>query len=644
MSRRNGKFLFLFLFAILFLYYVFTVTEPESKIEKSSVKNEQPERNSNKEQFFNKAVALQGEAQDLSIYFCEEFNQKVKRNTRKSIQQQLKPLQWHSHLEAGYSITEIIAAIDYLGSPNAALNIAIQAKKNASKHAEDNRKLNDYIENVAPDLLVSSPFVFSVKVPQNALAGYTSLSKVERQRILADNSVNVDDVAFFMADDSTTDDMLFELISALDNPNDVVGYSGFSNTASLLDYALFHRSAEIVNLLLDRGASTTQQIYVGGSLDWALARIHYFNVEEDEGKWLNIIKRLIKKNATAQLTEQSYTQVVGGTPTYSYSFNESEIIAFIEKYNVDLTTMKTAPLFSANNHDRLIKDIEDQALEDVKAALNIENLAISQAECNALLTEFQLKWSPKPAKDIIKKARLIVGDNPKPIEDMLKGIDPVLVDEYRKNSLKNIRSIDLISEKPLHIDLSKFESMYAAILHFENMPLTDSQKNYVVDRFVSSYPTSYALLLNSSLMEEPIPFRNFEFAGLLTKAAMQSIADEGLSNKLVDESGKTLLHYVSAIGDIELIKFLYQNNFPFKTGVGADPLHYALDASNKYFKPELALNKINALMAYKPTIDEYHIHRMALIKLKYPELYQAITSSHTGLEANEGTKVYNITR
>lgn len=301
-------------------------------------------------------------------------------------------------------------------------------------------------------------------------------------------------------------------------------------------------------------------------------------------------------------------------------------------------------MFSANNHDRLIKDIENQASADVKAALNIENLALRQADCNALLTEFQLKWSPKPAKELIEKARLIVGDNPKPIEDMLKGIDPVLVDEYRENSLKNIRSTDLISETPLHIDLSKFESMYAAILHFENMPLTDSQKNYVVDRFVSSHPTSYALLLNSSLMEEPIPFRNFEFAGLLTKAALQSIADEGLSNKLVDESGKTLLHYVSAIGDIELIKFLYQNNFPFKTGVGADPLHYALDASNKYFKPELALNKINALMAYKPTIDEYHIHRMALIKMKYPELYQAITSSHPGLEADEGTKVYNIIR
>lgn len=328
MPKRDGKFLFLFLllflFAILSLFYVFTVTEPKSKIEERSAKNEQLERNSNKEQFFNKAVSPQDQAEDLSIHLCEEFNQKVKRNTRQSIQQQLKPLQWQRHIKAGYSINEIIAAIDYLGSPNAALNITIQAKKNASKHAEDNRKLYDYIENIAPDLLVSSPFIFSVKVPQNALAGYTSLSKVERQRILEDTSVNVDDVAFFMADDSTTDDMLFELITALDDPNDVVGYSGFTHTTSLLDYALFRRSAEIVNLLLDRGANATQQMYVGGSLDWALARIHYAYVEEDEDKWLNIIKRLIEKNATAQLTEQTYTQVVGGTPAFSYSFNEKK--------------------------------------------------------------------------------------------------------------------------------------------------------------------------------------------------------------------------------------------------------------------------------------------------------------------------------
>ena len=65
---------------------------------------------------------------------------------------------------------------------------------------------------------------------------------------------------------------------------------------------------------------------------------------------------------------------------------------------------------------------------------------------------------------------------------------------------------------------------------------------------------------------------------------------------------------------------------------GLDPLHVALSIEPWQFKPEDAAEKVDLLMRYQPKIDEFHLRRMGLIKLKYPDVYQHIISAHTQLK------------
>ena len=65
---------------------------------------------------------------------------------------------------------------------------------------------------------------------------------------------------------------------------------------------------------------------------------------------------------------------------------------------------------------------------------------------------------------------------------------------------------------------------------------------------------------------------------------------------------------------------------------GLDPLHVALSIEPWQFKPEDAAEKVDLLMRYQPKIDEFHLRRMGLIKLKFPDVYQQIISTHTQLK------------
>ena len=50
------------------------------------------------------------------------------------------------------------------------------------------------------------------------------------------------------------------------------------------------------------------------------------------------------------------------------------------------------------------------------------------------------------------------------------------------------------------------------------------------------------------------------------------------------------------------------------------------------FKPEDAVEKVDLLMRYQPKIDQFHLRRMGLIKLKYPDVYQQIISAYPQLK------------
>ena len=151
----------------------------------------------------------------------------------------------------------------------------------------------------------------------------------------------------------------------------------------------------------------------------------------------------------------------------------------------------------------------------------------------------------------------------------------------------------------------------------------------------------YSELVNSSLFVEPIEYYELTRLRFLRPASLKVLNASGADLFSVDMRGKSMLYYAVQTEDIASIKYMVENGFPFDVDVGEDPLHSLLGHTRieKFGKRNIdILTVINLLMEYKPAIDKFHLSRMAVIKLMYPNLYLQIVNNHPQLIVSPGTE------
>ena len=172
---------------------------------------------------------------------------------------------------------------------------------------------------------------------------------------------------------------------------------------------------------------------------------------------------------------------------------------------------------------------------------------------------------------------------------------------------------------------------------FLSLNLTDQNKNWAFFEILMWDLSFYDELINSGLMVDELQYYSFN-SRMLSPKSLDKLAQSGADLNGVDSRGKTLLYYAVHQSNLALLGYMTEKQFPFSLNdQGQDPLHAALDIIHYEFSPDKLVATVDILMGYSPLIDQFHLSRMALLKLKYVDVYRQVTAKYPQLKVQPET-------
>lgn len=550
---------------------------------------------------------------------------------------------WGNYLSRGHSLDEITLAVEYFLNSNFAASFRVKQLRTNSELVTKNKVLNEELKNYLPEVVESKVFQISRKIPASTFKNYGSLSRQEKQAVLANSPPSIDDVAYFINQKNIADQDVLTLIDAVNNPNAIVGYDKLEVT-SILDYAIDANRLLVVEQLLNIGLMPTSDKYLGSSMEWALARLRGRATPEEIADSVKIIRLLKNKGAKARFKTKTYLKIEGDFPRRYYEFDEAKIKHIMNEYGLDLTSIETELPLYLNEGNELLIALKDERQTYILEQFELTDINPHLATCALIKKTIAEKWQPKQSQEIIDGLTENNVYSTAEIESLLSDIDPYLVDFYR---IKNDRYV----RKQMYVNVPNnvFRPLMAGKLtqvidYFLSLDLTDANKNWVFIQILLYNISFYDGLVASDLMVDKIEYLNLKNYRLLNLQKIQQLNDTSYDLLGQDVRNKTLLYYAVRSGSLELVMYLQEENAPFiVTPFGEDPLHVALNESR--YRENFNTNIIpivDVLMRYSPEIDEFHLQRMAVLALTAPQVYQELVTRHPQLAVKTDTSLPKV--
>ncbi|QDE30112.1 hypothetical protein [Shewanella polaris] len=549
-------------------------------------------------------------------------------------------LGWDKYLNE-YSLDEVTLVVEKLSSEYAAVNFKVTQLRKNSELVQFNQKytqlLHQDLVNQGVDL--NDEFfreaTVTRKVPLPEFENISNLS-LEQQKALFDNvTPTIDDAAALMLDKHVSDQMMIIILDHINGLNAIVGFEEL-DTVSILDYAIYGSRIDVVKYLLESGVEPTQDSYLASSMEWALSGLTYKPNHQTAA--IEMIKMLQARQVNARFNQQDRTLVEGFFPKNYYQFEAEKIESLLQLYGLDLLSIegKTLPRI-AEDHP-LLQALQAQQLAFSEQELNVTDLGNVLSQCRTTVNHINQQWQPKSSASLLDQAEKDYLLDPQQTINQLAKIDPSLVDclitrvtPYQRPQ----RYIPNLNQQFRLLDDGNINGFIDAVL---TLPLTDANKNLLFTQALEFDSYFYDELLNSELYVDPIQYYDFN-SHMFSPKFLSGLDDSGYDLYEQDNRGKTLLYYAVINGNLINITYIVDQKLPFKgrsteplLSKGLDPLHVALSIEPWQFKPEDAVEKVDLLMRYQPKIDEFHLRRMGLIKLKYPDVYQQIISAYSQLK------------
>ena len=548
-------------------------------------------------------------------------------------------LSWDKYLN-DYSLDDVTMVIDKLLNSNFAVTFRVEQLRKDSTLVQFNQKAT---KDAKQELIkqghelsgIFAGIKVSKKVPAPEFENLSSLSAAEQQSLFITSPPSIDDAAALMLDEHVSNQTIITLLASIDNLNAAVGFDKL-DTISVLDYAIAASRAEVVSYLFKRGVEPSKDAYMISSMEWALSRLMMGDANKADAA--AIVQQLQGKQANARFNQQDTSLVEGFFPRQYYRFESAEIASIQQQFGLDLLLTGARDELSISNEHPLLLELLAQQQAYTEKTLKVSDLAKVLPQCRNTIDKVSVKWQPKDAYLLIEQADKTYTEDPDKTIEQLAKVDPSLVDcmlervgDYQRRQ-QFIANLDPVFR--LLID-GKFTDFIDSILA---QPLNDAQKNWVFSQAIMYNSRLYDDLFNSDLFVEPIQYFDFN-DHMFSADFLTGLEESSYDLHGHDYRGKTLLFYAVVKGNVNIIKRLVDDKFPFiindiapQLSKGLDPLHVALSIEPWQFKPEDAAEKVDLLMRYQPKIDEFHLRRMGLIKLKYPDVYQQIISAHTQLK------------
>jgi hypothetical protein len=570
--------------------------------------------------------------------YCEMFTSRFHK-TRYDFARQ-KYESWDRYLDEGYTLDDITLAIEYFTNSNFSSKFRVKQLRLHSELTTDNNEINKSIVEEISDFLQ-----FGIKasraIPSAELANYALLSAKEQKKLLNDVTPNIDDLAYFIRQPEISDADVLELLDKVDNVRAIVGY-GKLDTTSLLDYAVDSSRNKVAEKLLELGLEPTSDNYLASTMEWALSRLSYTKHTAKEESRAKLVLMLINYGAKARFKEQNLTKVSASFPRGSYSFNAEEVKGLMEDYGLDLTLIKSRETILVNKNSELVALLENKQASNLAEKLAIDNIDEQLSACKKTITAISNQWKPENAHAVMKRVIAENPGSPKDIKLRLAEIDPRLVDYYQTRFDGYLRRMEYMPELDQIFDPLKDGKVLLVIDALLDVPLNDSNKNWLFNQILQWDMSYYDELFNSELFIDELQYFDFT-SPMLKPNSLKKLQEAGANLHDIDIRDKTLLYYAVKNVNVTLVNYMSEQQFPFSlSNIGEDPLHVALNTAYRKFSPNKFEALVDILMRYNPKIDQFHLNRLAVLKLKYPGLYQKIITKHPQLIIDESAVLPRI--
>ncbi|MCC5880031.1 MAG: hypothetical protein JJU03_09085 [Idiomarina sp.] len=544
---------------------------------------------------------------------------------------------WVRYLDEGYSLDEVTLAVDHFTNSNFAGSFRAKLLRRNTEVSQTILQLEEEVAQQFPEVR-DSGFRLAPRIPALPLEGFVDKSPDERGALLQEHGATVDDVAYFLTRDELTEDDLMLLLEHVTDPFALVNYDRLE-TVSLLNYAIANTRPRIVEALLHAGIRPAEDNYLGSSMEWALSGLNHRGERQERAAL--IVSMLLPFNAAARFDVQNQRQVTANFPRNAYRFNEDRINAIRQDYGIDLTQIPSRQVPSIASDHRLIQELEAERVAYINAETVAHHLDTDLVACEQLVEAVNEQWQPRQMHQVLNSVIAEYPDAPERIKSELAQIDPSLVDVFRERHEGRQQRFDPVDMPQEIHDFLHQGQIENVIAFYSGKALSDANVNSLMWNIFGWDVSHYEAMRHSGLLKEPLEYFDMQFHGrLLRSEAIQQLEDAGADMRGSDSRQKTVLFYAVKRANTELVTFLEQRGYPFSfDDLGQDPLHAALDTTNFRLSMDVVEELVPTLMEYRPVIDEFHLSRMAVIQLKYPQTYRALVSQYPELEAPPGTEL-----
>lgn len=640
--RKHGIAIFSFVFTLLFIAYLYwpsksNIDNTPASVSRNISSTESTEAHSSpKNQNLDQQISI-----DTSNYTeCTQMLRTT--DEHKKTWSRNEYLTWTKYIkEDGYSLNEVTLAVEYFLNSNFAEMFRVGYLRAEAPLTKKNSTLQSQVIEMFPSLIKSGIKV-TTTVPHPSLVGFSDVPQSEKAQIIAENDITVDDIAYFLLEPLFPDNDILLLIEALKNSHVVVSYDRYA-AISLLDYAIISLRPKIVEALLNRGHSPTQDEYLGSSMEWALNAMQsgYNNGKREQAA--NIILQLMDYSATARFKSQTKDLIEGYFPRRFYNFNAEKSQSLIIDFNLDLTIIRPREEISIDARHPLIEEIRVKQLEAFAKQRNIPTAKQLIPLCEDTVEQLNNKWTPRSTSTVIKEFVARYGSNEAKLMAELAKLDPILVDYYQRQNVKNRYrkpiSKELIGRVNEAYNMFQTGEVQQGIEYVLTTPIHESQHEWVMLRLMNYGESYYPAIFNSPIR---VDFDDYSILrpSQLIKSSISSMVEAGALLDNSDLHGKTLVFYAAQKRDVDLLSYLYENQFLYSpNSSGQDPMHVAINVRKNGADLQIIEATIDMLMKFQPHIDTFHLSRMALMKSYYPVAYSRIVQKHQSLKVEETTEL-----
>lgn len=581
----------------------------------------------------------QSEIEDFSFAHCESLLTDTHRSSMDWGRNNYE--QWDRYLEEGHSLDEVTLAVEHFTNPNFAASFRVKQLRLTTDVNQALEQMLELLFQQAPELRGSGVRLLA-QIPSAPLDDFAEKNPQERAITLQEHDVTVDDIAYFIVNSELSDD---DIILMIDHASDLFTRVSFDRleTISLLDYAVAETRPRLVEALLHAGLRPTADGYLGSTMEWALSRLNYFCCEREKDA-ANIVLMLLPFDAVARFDVKNEHRITGEFPRNSYRFDDDDINRIRWEYGLDLTRILTRQVPSIDTDHRLIRELEAERAEYLSAGSSVQGLEADLAACEQLVEVVNKQWQPRRLHDVLNSVVDEYPDSPDRIKRELAQIDPSLVDVFRERFEGRQQRFNPVDMPQGIIDSLRQGKIEDVIEFYLAQELSDANVNWLMWNILDWDHSYYEMLKHSGLLREPLEYSDMQvYSGALRAESIQKLENAGANIRSADSRQKTLLFYAVQRADTDLVTFLEQQGYPFSFDeLGQDPLHAALAPDNYRLSIEIVEELVPILMQFRPQIDEFHLSRMALIKLKYPQTYQRLVSRYAELEVPPDTELPKV--